>query len=180
MVIFLLVSGFLAALMGEMFGGKWWAWMPVSAALIYYVLAMISKAEDEEAREKATATKSIFHWPSIGNFEFDVVGESYHQEALKRIAKARTNDLRKERFIATLVPESDNKHDKSAVRIDIEGTAVGHMNREDARSFRRRLAGKKMSGAVTSCDAMIGGGYEKSDGSTAMYGVSLDLKPFDS
>ena len=154
--------------------------MPVAGGALYFVLAMISKSDDEEAREKTKAPDPIFHWPSIGDFEFEVVGESNYQDALKRIAQTRTKDLREEDFVALLIPEDDNKHDKSAVRVDIEGMTVGYMSRDDARKFRRRLAGKKMAGAVTSCDAMIGGGYERGDGTTAFYGVSLDIKPFDS
>lgn len=152
----------------------------VIIVVAYIVIQGMRGYRDEMSASSSNIQSPSFHWPSIGNFEFEVVGESHYQKSLEKIANSRTKDLREEDFIAILVPEDDNKHDESAVRVDIEGMTVGYMSRDDARKFRRRLAGKKMAKAVTSCDAMIGGGYERSDGSTAMYGVALDLKPFDS
>jgi len=52
-------------------------------------------------------------------------------------------------------------------------------SQEDARSFRRRLGRKKLSGAVTTCDAIVVGGGTRRSGEKLHYGVKLDMRPFE-
>jgi hypothetical protein len=79
-----------------------------------------------------------------------------------------------------LIPEDTNPHDDKAVRVAMGGVTVGYLSREDARTYRRRLATKKLGMCVASCGAQIVGGYDLNDGTQAYYGVKLDIKPFDS
>ena len=127
------------------------------------------------AKVPAMRSEQTFHWPSIGDFEFEVVGESYYQDALRRIASG--GDQGKV-WTAMLIPEHDNPHDDLAVRVEIEGLKVGHLSRDDARSFRRRLGAKKLSNHITACNAMITGGSVRKNGEKLLYGVMLDIKPF--
>lgn len=128
--------------------------------------------------------KEYFAWPPLMEFDFEVVGESHYQDAIEKIAKLQeakyTNnpDAEIQELTAYLIPDDNNPYDDKAVRIDIDGMQVGHLSREDARSFRRRLGAKKLTGQITTCGAKLIGGYVK-DGKQLSYGVVLDIKPFE-
>lgn len=118
----------------------------------------------------------VFAWPERGEYDFEVVGESYYQPALEALPDTFEDG---QTGIAVLVPEDDNPHDPKAVRVTVQGRTIGHLSREDARSYRRRLAGKKLGMVPASCGVMITGGYPLSDGTHAFYGAMLDIKPFE-
>ena len=126
-----------------------------------------------------TLSTTEYHWPALGNYDFDVVGESHYQEAISRIADNHETESENTECTAELVPEDSNQHDSKAIAVRISGNIVGYLSREDARSFRRRLAQKKLSGTKTTCNALIVGGGTKYDGEKLYYGVKLDIKPFD-
>jgi hypothetical protein len=159
-----------------------WYWGLVSLIVLIY---FFYKPEDNSrARSVAAAygNKSLnseYTWPSLGDFEFEVVGESNYQNAIRSAAGDHGNESPSGQYTAKLVPENDNQFDKLAVRIDINNMTVGYMSKEDARSFRRRLSAKKLGGKITTCDAEITGGYLMKDGNKANYGVCLDIKPFE-
>lgn len=130
---------------------------------------------------KSSNIKPVIHWETRGEFEFKVVGESFHQSALSALASPYDEiSLKEAVFKATLFPDDNNKYDKLAVRVDINGLTVGHLSKDDARSFRRRLSNKKMPKAITSCDSKITGGFLMKNGQRAHYGVMLDIKLFNS
>lgn len=135
-----------------------------------------SKNKKPSQSEQSTQN---FHWPHIGDFDFDAVGESFYQRDLETIAGPHGTESVEINCVATLKLEDDNPHDPKAVAVIINGCKVGHLSREDARSFRRRLGQKRLSGATTTCDAIIVGGGTRRNGEKLMYGVKLDIKPFD-
>jgi hypothetical protein len=120
---------------------------------------------------------AAFHWDDGGNFDFEVVGESFYQSHLASVAVG-ADGWANEHRIATLLPEDDNPHDKMAVGVYIGGRQVGHLSRDDARSFRRRLSAKGISKQLTTCNATIRGGGIV-NGKPALYGVWLDMKTFE-
>ena len=128
--------------------------------------------------------KEYFAWPHLMEYEFEVVGESYYQSAIEKIVKQQETkyfnnpDEKIEPLIAYLIPDDNNQYDDRAVRVDINGLQVGHLSREDARSFRRRLGAKKLTSQVTTCGALITGRHAK-NGKQMDYGVVLDMKPFE-
>lgn len=128
---------------------------------------------DPPAERRPTVAGPV-HWTNDGNFEFDVVGESHYQRAISQLHSQHQD----REFVVQLVPE-ENEHDSSAIAVYGDGMKVGHLSREDARSFRRRLGAKKLSGQTTTCPAVITGGFEKDDGTRAMFGIQLDMKPFE-
>lgn len=119
-----------------------------------------------------------FQWPSLGTFEFDVVGEGNYQNSIASIVDDYDEGTSVEIFKAILIPENQNKFDSMAVRVEINNKTVGYMSKDDARSFRRRLSSKKIGIKITSCNAEFIGGFIKPDGTRANYGVRLDIKPF--
>lgn len=125
---------------------------------------------------------TVFHWSDGGNFDFPVVGTSYSQEHIRSLVDGIDDhgewNTRGVSCTATLMPYSTNPYDNKAVSVHINGNLIGHLSRENARSFRRRLGAKKLTGKATSCDAVIIGGGLK-DGQRKFYGVRLDLKQFD-
>lgn len=119
-----------------------------------------------------------FHWTDGGNFDFEVVGESFYQDNLRAIAGQHGDNFVDKGCVAILTPDDANKHDNKAVAVYINGLQVGHLSSDDARSFRRRLSSKKLTGQSTSTDAVIRGGGLGANG-RYFYGVQLDMKPFE-
>ena len=119
------------------------------------------------------------HWPTPGNFDFDIVGEASYQPALIHLADEYQDQPADFRPIAQLIPESDNPYDRNAVRVDIGGKTVGYLSRDDAPRFRRRLGQKGLKNQVTTCEAELTGGQTLKNGKRAAHGVKLDIKPFD-
>jgi hypothetical protein len=127
-------------------------------------------------RASTTPSRSGFTWPGPGHFDVEVVGESHYQWAIAAAAEA---EEREGALVADLVPEDGNPHDPKAVRVDVLGRPVGYLPREDARTFRRRLASRRLSGQVTQCAATVTGGGETRGGGRLSFGVQLDMKSFD-
>ena len=159
---------------------------------ICYVLLKLSNRKTT-TRSKITRTpqkrqrkqenpETLFAWPALNEFEFEVVGESYYQSALASLASEHPDsDSFSEAakpLTAYLIPDDFNQYDDKAVRVEINGLHIGYLSREDARSFRRRLGAKKLTGQTTICGALITGGHVV-DGKKMHYGAILDLKPFE-
>lgn len=99
---------------------------------------------------------------------FPIVGESHYQKELAWLSRETEPNAKLD---AELTPEVWNRHDANAVMVRIQEVTVGYLSREHAAEYRRRL------GAIRSgCSAKITGGFEKDDGTTANYGVKLNLK----
>jgi len=74
-----------------------------------------------------------------------------------------------------LILEDDNPHDDKAVRVEIEGHAVGYLSRERAREYRKGLAGAGQPQTAGFCGAVIRGGWDRGGGDRGNYGVWLDI-----
>jgi len=124
-----------------------------------------------------------YRWSDDGNFDFEVVGESYYQSDLRVLAGEHDDKGCRVYGTAVLMPENDNPHDDKAIAVYVKvaenepGRKVGHLSRHDARSFRRRLGAKGLTNKPTLCDAVIVGG-KLMKGQRQNYGVWLDMKPF--
>ena len=108
-----------------------------------------------------------------GCYNFEIVGESFYQDALLHIVGEKTEDEAQHECTATLLLDDRNPHDRNAVAVFIDGHKVGHLSREDARDFRTFIAHTGLRQAE--CSAIINGGWKrrKSEGS---FGVMLDLE----
>ncbi|MFC2081089.1 hypothetical protein ACFLR8_02645 [Bacteroidota bacterium] len=110
-----------------------------------------------------------------GTYEYEVVGESHYQKELNRICGGRTYEGHEKTVQARLIHDDNNPHDAQAVRIEIEGLTVGHLNRDDARNYRKQLADSGNPGIDAVCSAIIVGGWDRGDGDTGYFGVKLDI-----
>lgn len=142
----------------------WWLLIP-AIVLVCYALSFVKRPEEMPPLRIQPPPDRI------GQFETEVVGESYYQDALNEIAGGKTiggHDLIVE---ARLIFEDDNKHDPMAVQVWIGAEPVGHLSRGQARKFRRDAPPNTRAFI---CRAKITGGWR--DGrSSGYYGVELDM-----
>ncbi len=122
--------------------------------------------------ERIPATK---HLDGDGSFDFDIVGESYYQDALERIVGGRTDESSEFECIASLVCEDDNPHDSNAVAVYINGQKVGHLARPVAAGFRDIQRRHGWVGQIVTADAMIVGGWDRGGRGKGHFGVKLDI-----
>ncbi|CAL9380542.1 hypothetical protein SUDANB95_01047 [Actinosynnema sp. ALI-1.44] len=102
-----------------------------------------------------------------GWFGQEVVGESHYTKALQRLAgKTRTGERETP---AELRPEPNNRHDRNAVQVVVEGHVVGYLPREAAAEYHRPL---RQVGRPASCRARLWWSRERGDFRAS---VSLDL-----
>ena len=121
----------------------------------------------------AQATGPVTLKPA-GDFAFGIVGESFRQDELERLAGERTDEAVEVEYEATLVQEINNPHDRNAVSVRLGGLAVGYLDREDAKAYRLRMAEIGLGQRDAICRALICGGWRRKSGD-GHYGVRLDL-----
>lgn len=152
----------------------------IIGTIVYVFWRFFTRPHVMKAPAMPKLTSPAFTWPKLDEYDFEVVGESAHQKHLKQLAGNHGENRADVYTTALLVPYSSNPHDDKAVRVDIDGQPVGHLSRDDARAFRRRLGAKKLGVSATACGALVMGGFTMPDGASAHYGVRLDLKLFES
>ncbi len=103
-----------------------------------------------------------------GSFGLKVKGESHYQDA---IAVAVIKNGIRGKIKATLVLEDNNRYDKNAVRVEIDGRTIGYLSRATAPLFREQLAQQGHPHATCSCRAKVTGGTLNKPN----YIVSLDV-----
>jgi hypothetical protein len=164
-----------------------WQLVLILVVLYFFVRPLVAgykkgrSGEDSSHSERKPVSQrgeSAFRWPSRDEYEFDIVGESHHQMVLSRLAGDHGTESARAEHEAILVADDNNPHDEKAVAVFMSGELVGHLSRDDARSFRRRLSQKGFSGQATSCGALVVGGWVDRSGQKMHYGVKLDIKPF--
>ena len=89
-----------------------------------------SQPAPEEAATKAVA--SLYS----GDETLEVVGESNYQDALRRIVDSPLGDAVRHAVVAVLVPEPSNPYDSNAINVQIEGSIIGYLSRNDRDHLR--------------------------------------------
>lgn len=157
----------------------------VSVVLAWWLLrrGRVNRAAMPEAPValvRRPRTPASEHWPPTEEFDFNIVGESNYQRVLEGLAGDHGSEMAHSEHVASLIPEDNNRHDDKAVQVQIAGETVGYLARPDARSFRRRLGQKGLTGKTTTCNAVIVGGATKASGEKLHYGVRLAIRTFES
>jgi hypothetical protein len=82
--------------------------------------------------------------------ETRVVGTMYYQKSAERVVRLNHED-EKHRidFVATLIPEPNNPHDRNAIAVYGAGRKIGHLSREDAARYRGTIARLAIDAIVT-------------------------------
>lgn len=122
----------------------------------------------------ADSNDSLRQWPGDMMFSVPVKGTDYYRDTIAEIAMNAPGKSALVYCAAVLVPEDSNPHDRNAVSVWVDGVQVGHLPREYAPEFRKRLHAAGIPGAVTTCDALITKGLVTEDRQYA-YCVELDL-----
>ena len=109
-----------------------------------------------------------------GTFGFEIVGESFYQDAIAAVAGPKIEDGYELEVEAALAPENDNKFDSNAVGVWIQNRKVGHLSKAAAKAYRNDLGTQHAE-----CDALIVGGWRRTrrDGTIdeGHFGVRLDI-----
>ncbi len=116
----------------------------------------------------------MFHISGLNDFAQEVAGESHYQSHLESVVGGRGRSGAEHTVQAVLVYENSNRHDRNAVRVDVQGGTVGYLPRQDAKPFRKWLASMNVEAPVT-CLALIVGGWENSK-SSGHFGIRLDME----
>ena len=110
----------------------------------------------------------------------DVVGESFRQPDLDRIAGGRTNrGARVTDHLALLLPEPTNSEDPNAVRVylqpsqDGNAALIGYLGKIDAVAYRQVIERVAAGGQVMLCHASLKGGWDRG----ISFGVMLWIGP---
>lgn len=111
----------------------------------------------------------------VGEYELDVVGESYRHAALAgiRAALATTDRDYELRTVAALEREPENRHDRNAIRVVIHGQMVGYLDRYSAEDYQPVL--KRARGPFYVQAILLGGRPEA--GVVSPIGVRLEDVP---
>jgi hypothetical protein len=100
--------------------------------------------------------------------EIEVVGESYRQEAIERIAGPKAPEGKQTPVGVTFRCEPTNEHDRNAIRVEVLGQLVGYVARDVAERLSPALL-RQAGGALEGRGLVVGGWREaNSEGS---YGV---------
>lgn len=111
----------------------------------------------------------------IGDYELDVVGESYRHAALAGIRAALVaspNDF-EVRAVAALEREPENRHDQNAIRVVIHSEMIGYIDRYSAEEYQPLL--KRARGPFHVQAVLLGGRPE--EGYIGPIGVRLEDVP---
>lgn len=161
-----------------------WLWLVLIAFVAWMMLSRRAgkskpNSSTSERSQPPFPTHADFVWPTLDTFDFEVVGESHYQPVLAALMGDVSDPTIDGKGMAVLLPYDDKPHDDKAVRVTIAGFTVGHLSRDDARKYRRRLKAKAGGMAAAMCGCQIVGGHQLRDGTQASFGVMLDMKPFE-
>lgn len=113
-------------------------------------------------------------------FQVNVAGESFYPDSFAALVGARTRDGIAFPARAHLTLDDANPHDRTAVKVTVDGHQVDHLPREAARAFRHTVRyGELAEHETFECAALINGGWDRRGGEAGNFGVKLDLALFD-
>ena len=106
----------------------------------------------------------------------EVVGESNYQDALARVSGGRTGDgPANPEQLAVLWPEPNNRYDKNAIAVKIEGRTVGYLSRENAVRYQPVARWADTHDRKVACNATVIGGWDRGGSDKGSFGVVLRL-----
>lgn len=110
-----------------------------------------------------------------GDETLEVVGESFYQDTLWRLAGGRSTEPVRYPIRAVLVPEPGNPMDENAIMVQVDGQCVGYLSSHDAAAYLPGLQSLRSNGDVALGGVIVGGG-PRADG-VGFLGVFLDHDP---
>lgn len=134
--------------------------------LLSWLFRRSRRRRDATASEPPKAPVIILDGPD----SLEVVGESFHQDVLRRAVGPNDGYVRIP-VVAILAAEFNNKYDSNAIAVWVAKAQVGHLSREDAATFRAPLLRleQQVGGPVGLPGVIVGGGEGRPS-----YGVFLN------
>ena len=106
----------------------------------------------------------------------DVVGEQSYQDNILAASRGRDQDGPfKKQHVALLRLEPDNRYDRNAVCVWIEGRRVGYLSREDAVRYGPVFRWAAVRDHSIACEAFLTGGWDRGRSDQGSAGVVLHL-----
>ncbi len=166
----------------------WWGFWPAAAITVALVIAAVV-AERDRVRDshRLAPTVPLRAGPPDGveivqfppGLPVAVVGESHYQAALEHLCGGREKHGARHECVALLMPEDTNQFDPDAVRVDIDGLAVGYLSRPAAKRYRPIANQMRSEGKIGAASAVIVGGWDRGPEDRGHFGVQLDMNPYD-
>jgi len=107
----LIIVYFLAEISSQILKQNFWLCFAFILVIGYFAINLIGGAQEELKTKTISSGEAAMHWPSIGNFEFEVVGESNYQNEIRSSVGDHGDKSPPGQYIAKLIPENDNKFD---------------------------------------------------------------------
>lgn len=105
--------------------------------------------------ESSNESKLPIELDGPGTFSVEVVGESYYQKHLHQVFGDHSESEETLVVDAHLIHDNRNQYDDKAIRVEIMGKRVGHLNRSQARHFRSQMQANGWGGMTAVCEARI-------------------------
>ena len=122
---------------------------------------------------KDITLKGFDLWGQTGWPNQEIVGENHRRDAVRDVFRAHGGRSGGETAAeAVLVPEPGNPYDRNAVRVDIDGKAVGYLPREDAARYADVLQRMILAGLAPLTTARL---WARNDSGTWRSRITLDL-----
>ena len=110
-----------------------------------------------------------------GQYNLDVVRVSHCQKRLKSLCGGYSIKGSHREVVAKLHYENGNPDDSNAIRVVVNGGAVGYLSPEKASLYRKAIEAAGKEGIVVSCKARIAAGRRIWFFKKPEFGVWLDL-----
>jgi hypothetical protein len=133
------------------------------------LLGQPDESRKASPRPDSVTANSVFG----GSVPLEVVGESFYQEALRKIVGPINEHVRIP-VTAILLAEVDNRYDANAISVWISAWKVGHLSRGDAAMIRLGLLDlqRRVGTTIALPGVIVGGGEGRPS-----YGVFLNYNP---
>ncbi len=130
---------------------------------------LFGRAEREDRQVEMLRVAGLLDDPDSDELvEVEVVGESYRQDALARIAGPKEMVGKHHPVGVTLRCEPRNDHDRNAIRVEVLGLHVGYIARHGAAKLSPML--QRSNRGVVECQGLVVGGW-KDESSEGHYGI---------
>ena len=138
-------------------------------------MSIFSKLFSSDEPEEPSGEQETFFLRGAATFSVQIVGEEHYQVAFEAICGPRVANGINRFVTAWLILEDKNRHDKTAVRVEVQRKLVGYLSHEMAVRYRRGLQRSGTPRAIGQCQAVIRGGWLSSDGRKGPFHLLLDI-----
>ena len=138
-------------------------------------MGIFSKLFSSDEPDEQSGGYETFFLRGPATFSVEIVGEDHYQVAFEAICGPRVPSGIRRFVTAWLILDDKNRHDKTAVRVEIQRKLVGYLSRETAIRYRQQLQRRGTPKVIGQCQAVIQGGWQSSDGRKGPYHLLLDI-----